>query len=63
MLDLDLETQNRHKFVVRLMKSRLVHTSVPVNTSAKVFVDEYIIVNHVARSGTIRVSETGSLME
>ena len=61
MLDLDLETQSRDKFVVRLMKSRSVRTSVQ-DTSAKAFVDEYII-NHVTRSGTIIISEPSSLME
>ena len=54
-LDVDLEMQSRH------MKSRSVHTSVQ-DTSAKAFVDEYIV-NHVTRSGTIRVLEPGSLME
>ena len=62
MLDLDLEMQRRHKkFVVRLMKSQSVHTSVQ-DTSAKAFVEKYIV-NHVTRLGTIGVLESGSLME
>ena len=62
MLGLDLEAQSRHnKFVIRLMKSQSVHTSVQ-DTGVKAFVDEYIV-NHVTRSGTIRISEPGNLME